>query len=132
MDRIIKKAAAILLAVICIIVVPSRVCMLGSYAAEQPVSAIWPLDKSFQKITTYFNPLRNEYDVSGYHNAIDIEADAGANIFAPYPGTCISAGWVDDYGNMVILSTRTSAFTPSTRTARLWTSPRARLYRAET
>lgn len=103
MDRIIKKAAAILLAVICIIVVPSRVCMLGSYAAEQPVSAIWPLDKSFQKITTYFNPLRNEYDVSGYHNAIDIEADAGANIFAPYPGTCISAGWMDAYGNMVIL-----------------------------
>ena len=103
MDRIIEKAAAILLAVICIIVVPSRVCMLGSYAAEQPVSAIWPLDKSFQKITTYFNPLRNEYDVSGYHNAIDIEADAGANIFAPYPGTCISAGWMDAYGNMVIL-----------------------------
>lgn len=103
MNRIMKKAAAILLAAVMIFAVPNCVCTLGhSYAAEQ-ASAVWPVDKSFQKITTYFDPLRNETDASGYHNAIDIEADYGANIFAARAGTCISADWMDAYGNMIIL-----------------------------
>lgn len=102
MNRIIKKASAILLAIAFIFAVPSCMCIRRSYAAEA-VSAIWPLDKSFQKITTYFDPMRNESDASGYHNAIDIEADYGANIIAPRSGKCISAEWKDAYGNMIIL-----------------------------
>ena len=102
MDKIIKKATAILLAVMLVFAVPNCINSRSSFAADA-ISAVWPLDKSFQNITTYFNPLRNEYDASGYHNAIDIEADYGANIVAVYPGTCISADWMDAYGNMIIL-----------------------------
>lgn len=103
MNRIVKKAASLLLAAVLIVAVPCSVRnVCTSYAAEA-VSAVWPLDKSFQKISTYFDPLRNEYDVSGYHNAIDVEADYGANIYAAYPGTCVYADWMDAYGNMIII-----------------------------
>lgn len=102
MNRIIKKAAVILLAIAFIFAEPSCMRIRRSYAAEA-VSAIWPLNKSFQKITTYFDPMRNENDVAGYHNAIDVEADYGADIFAPRSGKCISAEWMEAYGNMVIL-----------------------------
>ncbi|MBR6070007.1 MAG: peptidoglycan DD-metalloendopeptidase family protein [Ruminococcus sp.] len=102
MNRIIKKAAAMLLAAVMIAAVPSCVKPRTS-SAEGAVSAVWPVDKSYQKITTYFDPLRNESDASGYHNAIDIEAAYGTNVFAAYPGKCISSDWMDAYGNMVIL-----------------------------
>lgn len=103
MDRIIKKTAAILIAASLLIFAIPNYFKPYSSNAEDAVSAVWPLDTSFQSITTYFNPLRNEYDASGYHNAIDIEAEYGSNIFAAYPGTCISADWMDAYGYMIIL-----------------------------
>lgn len=69
--------------------------------ARAAVSCLWPLDSSYQRITCFFDPNRNNGG-SG-HNAIDIEADAGANIYAVYGGVCVSAGWMGDYGNLIIL-----------------------------
>lgn len=102
MNRIIKKAAALLLAAVMIVAVPNCT-KLRTSDASGAVSAVWPVDKSYQNITTYFDPQRNVSDASGYHNAIDIEADYGVNVLAAYPGTCVSSSWMDAYGNMIIL-----------------------------
>ncbi len=98
-----KKAASLLLAIAMIFAVPACPGLKTAAQAAETVSAVWPTDKSFQKITTYFDPQRNNGDVSGCHNGIDIEADFAASIYAAYPGQCISADWKDAYGNMIIL-----------------------------
>lgn len=105
MYRIVKKAAALIMTAVMITAVPNcSAARRTSYAEDATeVSAVWPVDTSFQSITTYFDPMRNESDASGYHNAIDIEAEYGANIYAAYAGTCISADWMDAYGYMIIL-----------------------------
>ena len=66
-------------------------------------AASWPVDSSYTQISTYFNELRNTYNVSGYHNGADIPAPAGSNIYAAAAGTVISACWMDAYGYMVVL-----------------------------
>ena len=38
-----------------------------------------------------------------FHNGIDIGADYGAEIHAAQSGTVISAGWIDGYGNTVMI-----------------------------
>lgn len=78
----------------------SPASMLGSYAA---VSGIWPTQPEYTIITTQFDPTRNIYNVSGYHNAIDIQADYNTNIYAAYAGTVKYSGWLDGYGYIVIL-----------------------------
>ena len=79
------------------------VCTPVSLSAGASDSALWPLDNQYQNITTYFNPERNYNDYSGAHNAIDIPADYGANIYAAHSGVCVSADWKDDYGYLIIL-----------------------------
>lgn len=101
MKKMLKKAAAVILSLAMLFVIPIN--LPAQQSAHAAVSAVWPVDTQYQNITTYFNELRNVYDVSGYHNAVDIEANYGANIYAAYPGTCISADWMDAYGYMVIL-----------------------------
>ena len=103
MNRIMKKAASILLAITMIFAVPACLGLSTVSHAAEAASAVWPTDKAFQKITTYFDAQRNVSDASGYHNGIDIEADYGTSIYAVRPGTCISADWKDAYGNMIIL-----------------------------
>lgn len=70
---------------------------LQTYAAD----AVWPLDSKYKEVTTFFDENRN-YGGSG-HNAIDIPADSGSRIYAPADGYCVSAGWMGDYGNLIIL-----------------------------
>lgn len=101
MKKILKKTAAALLALTMFFTASAHIDF--SFRADAATSAVWPVDKKYQNITTYFNVLRNEYDVSGYHNAIDIEADGGANIYAVHQGKCVCADWMDAYGYMVIL-----------------------------
>lgn len=65
-------------------------------------SALWPVDSSYADISTYFDESRN-YGNSSAHNAIDIPADYGANIYAVSDGVCVSADWCDSYGYLIIL-----------------------------
>lgn len=100
MKNFIKKAAAMFFVLPLLITLLNIPAGIISHAA---VSAVWPLDEEFSEITTYFDARRNESDSSYYHNAIDIPADYCANIYAAYSGECISAGWMDDYGYLIIL-----------------------------
>lgn len=100
MKNFIKKTAAILFALPLLITLLNIPAEIISHAA---VSAVWPLDEEFSEITTYFDARRNDGDNSAYHNAIDVPADYCANIYAAYSGECVSAGWMDDYGYLIIL-----------------------------
>lgn len=71
--------------------------------AEAAFRALWPTEPEFKNITTYFDPLRNNGNDMSHHNAIDIEADGNSDIYAVYGGEVISASWMGDYGNMVII-----------------------------
>ncbi|SHM71514.1 peptidoglycan DD-metalloendopeptidase family protein [Ruminococcus flavefaciens] len=100
MEKIIRKAAAFLLSIAVIFTVSVCVPALKAKAA---VYAVWPTEAKYKNITTYFDPARNTYDSTEHHNAIDIEAAGGSNIYAAYGGKVISADWKDAYGYMVIL-----------------------------
>ena len=71
--------------------------------ANAAVQAVWPVESEFTEITTQFNPNRNTGGVYGGHNGIDVPADANSDIYAVVSGTCISAGWMGDYGNLIVL-----------------------------
>ncbi len=71
--------------------------------ANAAVQALWPVEAEFTEITTPFDDNRNTGGLYGGHNAIDIPADANSNIYAPVAGVCVSAGWMGDYGNLIIL-----------------------------
>ncbi|MBO5164894.1 MAG: peptidoglycan DD-metalloendopeptidase family protein [Ruminococcus sp.] len=75
----------------------------GGISANAAVAAQWPLDSDYSEVTTYFDPNRNTGNIYAGHNAIDIPADYNANIYAPIGGVCVSAGWMDDYGILIIL-----------------------------
>lgn len=97
--NILKKSAAVI----------SALALLFMPVCSQPVldsaaynNALWPVDGCYQEISTYFDSSRN-YGNSSAHNAIDIPADYGANIYAAYDGVCVSADWKDAYGYLVIL-----------------------------
>ncbi|MDE6775029.1 MAG: peptidoglycan DD-metalloendopeptidase family protein [Ruminococcus sp.] len=70
-------------------------------SAAAAVEALWPVEEEYQEITTYFDPNRNIFN-SG-HNAIDIPAGYGTNIYASLDGECVSAGYMNDYGYLIIL-----------------------------
>jgi hypothetical protein len=72
-------------------------------ASADSISAVWPVDPQYQRISTYFDPQRNINNVSGYHNGLDIEADGGSPIYAVRDGVVISSDWKDAYGNMAIV-----------------------------
>lgn len=79
-----------------------------SYLSEVPkahaaVFAVWPAEARFKTITTYFDPARNNSEYASGHNAIDIAADGGSNIYAVYDGIVVSADWKGDYGYLSIL-----------------------------
>ncbi len=95
MKRFFKSAAALLM---CLFIAGMPFSGIDAGAA---VSCIWPLDNSYQEVTCYFDPDRNKG--GNGHNAIDIVADAGADIYAVYGGVCVSAEWMGDYGNLIIL-----------------------------
>lgn len=91
-----KRISSIILAIILVMtIVPVR---LSTKAA---VEALWPLSPEFTTVTTYFDESRN-YSSYG-HNAVDIPADYYSEIYAPVDGECVSACWMGDYGNLVIL-----------------------------
>ncbi len=99
---ILKKALARLcVPILSLSVVPLGVN--GGISANAAVAALWPLDSEFSEVTTYFDPNRNTGNIYAGHNAIDIPADHNANIYAPIDGVCVSAGWMNDYGILIIL-----------------------------
>jgi len=100
MKNIIRKAGAFLLSITMIFTIAMCVPALDAKAA---VYAVWPTEAKYKNITTYFDPARNTYDSTEHHNAIDIEAAGGSNIYAAYGGDVISADWKDAYGYTVIL-----------------------------
>ena len=100
MKNSIRRVAAFLLSIALIFTISICVPTLNAKAA---VYAVWPTEAKYKNITTYFDPARNTYDTSDHHNAIDIEAAGGSNIYAAYGGEVISADWKDAYGYMVIL-----------------------------
>lgn len=91
-----KKISSIILAVILVLtVMPFRL------SANAAVQALWPVSPEFTTVTTYFDESRN-YSSNG-HNAIDIPADYYTDMYAPIGGECVSASWMGDYGNLIIL-----------------------------
>lgn len=80
-----------------ILLSPAHITLSASAAVE----ALWPLETEYQEITTRFDPNRNISN-SG-HNAVDIPAGYGTNIYASLGGECISAGLMNDYGYLIIL-----------------------------
>ncbi len=102
MISFLKKTAAVFIA-LTMTVFAGTLTSPGFSSSAAENSATWPVPESYKNITTYFDPLRNVYNSSGYHNAIDIEAAGGEPIYAARAGTVISADWKDAYGNMVIL-----------------------------
>ncbi len=101
MKRIIKKFASAAMSLTMLLTAPGIVS--GRYDTFAATTGTWPVDGEYRNITTGFDERRNQNDASGYHNAIDIEADYGANIYAAYSGSCVAADWMDAYGYMVIL-----------------------------
>lgn len=99
MTDIFKKSAVVLSA---FVTLAFSVCGTGKASTYAYDTALWPVDNIYQDITTYFDSSRNNGNSSA-HNAIDIPADYGANIYAVYDGECVSAGWHDSYGYLVIL-----------------------------
>lgn len=95
MKRFFRSVSVLLM---CLFIAAMPLSGINTRAA---VSCIWPLDSGYQEITCYFDPDRNT--TGSGHNAIDIIADAGANIYAVYGGVCVSASWMGDYGNLIIL-----------------------------
>lgn len=99
MKRIITSAA-----VIVSLLTSALMPLVGTImSASADGTAMWPLDNEYKSITTPFDPNRNNGDVSGIHNAIDIPAPYGSNIYAVCDGVCVAAGWMDAYGYMVVL-----------------------------
>lgn len=99
MKRLISSAAVIVSLLTSALMPLSGAIM----SASAEGTAMWPLDNKYQTITTPFDPNRNNGDVSGIHNAIDIPADYGSNIYAVCDGVCAAAGWMDAYGYMIVL-----------------------------
>lgn len=100
MRYFIRRAAAILLSAA--FVFTMQIFAPIKLSAEAEFHALWPTEPEFKNITTYFEPQRNNGNMS-YHNAIDIEADGNSDIYAVYGGEVVSAEWKGDYGNMVII-----------------------------
>ncbi len=100
MNRIIRKASAVLVAIA--LVFTSQV-WLPFAKANGAVYGVWPTEPSYKNITTYFNAARNTNDVSGYHNGADIEANGGTNIYAVYAGKVVASDYMGGYGYMVII-----------------------------
>ena len=94
MIKAVKRAAAFVIA---------AAALFTAQLSLSAQAASWPVDSSYTQISTYFNELRNTYNVSGYHNGADIPAPAGSNIYAAAEGTVVSACWMDAYGYMVVL-----------------------------
>lgn len=67
------------------------------------VYGVWPTESKYKTITTYFDPARNSSEYASGHNAIDIPAPAGSNIYAVYNGEVVLADFMGDYGNLVIV-----------------------------
>ncbi len=63
---------------------------------------MWPLDASWNSISSYFG-IRTLYGVTDSHNAIDIPAYYGSNIYASNGGTIVKAQWHSSYGNYVLI-----------------------------
>ncbi|MBQ6181989.1 MAG: peptidoglycan DD-metalloendopeptidase family protein [Ruminococcus sp.] len=97
MNRFLKKTAAFFSAAALLAI--SHTIPVCAYATD----ALWPTESQYHNITTNFEPARNISDSSQYHNAIDIEANGGSNIYAVYPGTVVSADWKDAYGYIIII-----------------------------
>ena len=97
----INKAISVLIAFIIatVIITPE------SIKTNAAVSALWPVPWEYHTITTHFNPKRNTVNPenSEYHNAMDISAPAGTNIYAVYDGIVKFSGWKNSYGNFVVI-----------------------------
>ncbi|MCM1131940.1 MAG: peptidoglycan DD-metalloendopeptidase family protein [Ruminococcus flavefaciens] len=98
MINILKKSASVL----SVAVLALSVCNTAGLSACASNNALWPLDDIYTDISTYFDESRN-YGNSSAHNAIDLPADYGANIYAVCDGECVSAQWHDSYGYLIIL-----------------------------
>ena len=63
---------------------------------------MWPLDLKYNYISSYFG-YRTFNGIREFHRAIDIPANAGANIYAANSGTVVTATYHYSYGNYVVI-----------------------------
>lgn len=74
-------------------------------SAERPASSnsgmIWPAGGSIS--SPFGNRVHPIYGTVRFHAGIDLAAPSGTPLMAALPGTVISAGWQDGYGETVII-----------------------------
>lgn len=101
MNKIFRKAAAIFTSIAVIFTISSYFPSVEDVNAA--VYGVWPAESKYKTITTYFDPARNSSEYASGHNAIDIAAAGGSNIYAAYNGEVVLADWMGDYGNLIIV-----------------------------
>ena len=92
---------AVLFSVLCFL--PAKIT--NNMTAKAAVNALWPVPEIYQSITTHFDSRRNTVNPenSNYHNAMDIAAPEGTDIYAVYDGEVKFSGWKNSYGNFVVI-----------------------------
>lgn len=73
---------AVLFSVLCFL--PAKIT--NNMTAKAAVNALWPVPEIYQSITTHFDSRRNTVNPenSNYHNAMDIAAPEGTDIYAVF------------------------------------------------
>ncbi len=77
----------------------------GSTLSYSGGKFIWPVPSNYTTISSGYIARNNP--VSGrpeYHSGYDIPAPSGTSVFAAEDGVVITSGWVNGYGNTVIIS----------------------------
>lgn len=80
---------------------PTQPPMGGGDSVPSGGSFAWPVPSS-SYITSYFG-MRTFWGVTRPHQGIDIAAGMGSNVVSARAGTITYAGWLGDYGNLIIV-----------------------------
>ncbi|MDH3755606.1 MAG: M23 family metallopeptidase, partial [Acidimicrobiia bacterium] len=67
-----------------------------------PTSFIWPVNGTV--VSTFGFRIHPIFGTERFHSGIDINAGSGVPIAATAAGVVITAGWMDGYGNTVIIN----------------------------